>query len=167
MPSKRAQKKASQGTDINQSVKELCEQITQAHSNKRGRIHIPKETIESLSEALHSVKANHELKSALVLEIYAVLEKNNTNICDQLDTETFCIILDLVLKAEYCRESERILALFAGTIHKGLRDLVSFHRGSFDDRLIKIAKTLELGELISYFTDTTKATGTRRWVSTC
>jgi hypothetical protein len=74
---------------------------------------IPKDTIESLSEALHSVKKNHELNSALVLEVLAVLEKNNTNICDQLDAETFCIILELVLKAEYCRESERILILFA------------------------------------------------------
>jgi hypothetical protein len=73
---------------------------------------IPKDTIVSLSEALHSVKANHEINSALVFEVLAVLEKNNTNICDMLDAETFCIILELVLKVEYCRESERILVLF-------------------------------------------------------
>ncbi|CAD6441514.1 3d6be202-cb23-4139-9b52-477ff5dd936b [Sclerotinia trifoliorum] len=160
MPPGRRSKKASQKSSLDTCVANLCRELNR-NSETNGREKIDENTVESLCEALHSAKDKDTITVAAVRNLLSTLENQDGEFCCSLDIKTFCVVLNIILCSEGCREGERILVLLANELHQ---QFLPQDAEISESVLIDIARALDVGHLIEYFVDDSKPNGTRRWV---
>ncbi|QSZ35359.1 hypothetical protein DSL72_008229 [Monilinia vaccinii-corymbosi] len=158
MPPGRGSKRASQGSELEQCVAKLCEELNRT-SNTQGREEMNGDIVELLCEALRSAKAQDTITATAVCGLLAALEDQDGLLCRSLDTKTFSAILNLILQGEHCREGERTLVLLANELFQQ-----SPSQNASGQVLLDIAKVVDVGRLIEYFIDSSMPTGIRRWV---
>lgn len=80
---------------------------------------IAEDTLESIYDALHTAKATEAITETTVKSLLSILENDRGDLCCQFDVKVFCVILEITLRSEECRGSERVLVLLAvSTCHK-------------------------------------------------
>ncbi|TGO55314.1 hypothetical protein BOTNAR_0247g00060 [Botryotinia narcissicola] len=160
MPPSRGLKEASQGSALEKGVEKLCQELDRS-VEAEGREGIAEDTLESIYDALHTAKATEDLTEAAVRSLLSILENDRGELCCPFDVKVFCVILEIALKSEECRGSERILVLLAKELHV---QSIPQETESPHGILVEIAKQVNVARLIEYFVDRSKPDGMRRWV---
>ncbi|KAF5877937.1 uncharacterized protein Bfra_000101 [Botrytis fragariae] len=159
MPSSRGLKETSQGSALGKGIEKLCQELDRTVKAK-GRGGIAEDTLESIYDTLHTAKATEAITETAVRSLLSILENDRGELCCPLDVKVFCVILEIALRSEECRESERALVLLAKELHTQStpQEIESSH-----SILVEIAKQVNVAHLIEYFVDRSKPDGMRRW----
>ncbi|TGO75189.1 hypothetical protein BELL_0229g00120 [Botrytis elliptica] len=160
MPPSRGMKEASQGSVLEKGVEKLCQELDRIFKAE-GSEEIAEDTLESIYDALHTAKATDAITETAVRSLLSILENDRGELCCPFDVKVFCVILEIALKSEECRESERVLVLLAKELHT---QSIPQETESSHGVLVEIAKQVSVARLIEYFVDKSKPDGMRRWV---
>ncbi|THV55336.1 hypothetical protein BGAL_0010g00550 [Botrytis galanthina] len=160
MSPSRGLKEALQGSALENGVEKLRQELDRS-AKAEGREGIAEDTLESIYDALHTAKATEAINETTVKSLLSILENDRGELCCQFDVKVFCVILEIALRSEECRGSERVLVLLAKELHA---QSIPQETESSHGILVEIAKQVNVARLIEYFVDHSKPDGIRRWV---
>ncbi|TGO27337.1 hypothetical protein BPAE_0043g00090 [Botrytis paeoniae] len=116
MPPNRGLKETSQGSALEKGIEKFCQELDRTVKAK-GREGIAEDTLESIYDALHTAKSTEAITETAVRSFLSILENDRGELCCPFDVKVFCVILEIALRSEECRESERVLVLLAKELH--------------------------------------------------
>ncbi|TGO52712.1 hypothetical protein BCON_0136g00060 [Botryotinia convoluta] len=141
MPPSRGLKETSQGSALEKGVEKLCQELDRTVKAK-GREGIAEDTLESIYDALHTAKATEAITETAVRSLLSILENDRGELCCPLGVKVFCVILEIALRSEECRESERVLVLLVKELHT---QSTPQETESSHSILVEIAKQVNVG----------------------
>ncbi|TGO83701.1 hypothetical protein BPOR_0605g00060 [Botrytis porri] len=160
MPPSRGLNETLQDSALEKGVEKLCQELDRTIKAK-GTEGIAEDTLESIHATLHTTKATKAITETAVRGLLSMLENDRGELCCPFDVKAFCVILEIALRSEECRESERVLVLLAKELHT---QSTPQETESSHGILVEISKQVNVARLIEYFVDRSRPDGMRRWV---